>query len=105
MVLSKEGQVNEKRARSSMRINDPCEEMCGMPRSLVVFPDVEIPICGDCGGRVDPGLLSRYSRTTPMKTLARHLLDYLLVIALLALVLLVVASSASIGSWLAVSGN
>ncbi|HQW33740.1 MAG TPA: hypothetical protein PLS92_15095 [Flavobacteriales bacterium] len=41
----------------------------------------------------------------PMKTLARHLLDYLLILALLALVLLVAASSASMGSWLAVSGN
>ena len=41
----------------------------------------------------------------PMKTLARHLLDYLLILALLALVLLVAASSASMCSWLAVSGN
>jgi len=65
----------------------------------------KIPTNGDCGDQRWTGFLQCSPMNAPMKTLARHLLDYLLILALLALVLLVAASSASMGSWLAVSGN
>ncbi len=65
----------------------------------------KIPTYGDCGDKGRLGSLQCSPMNAPMKTLARHLLDYLLILDLLALVLLVAASSASMGSWLAVSGN
>ena len=85
-----------------MNFKDAEDEM-SFPKSRV--PNTEIPISGDCEDRVDPGVLYRKPSTIQMKTLSRHFLDYLLVVAVLALLLLVAASSASVGSWLAVSGN